>query len=487
MSGQDSSGRGGGNSQSSSWSSLRSAPSELAVANRPLLSRGLFLLLGLLAIGIGLYELRGVLTPIFTALGIAYLLDPVVDRFEARRIPRGVGITIVLTFLALAVTLFSLLVLPGVIREVSQFVSDLPDELSDLVRQLEPVLARYDVPVPHSLDEALEQLEMDPATIASHAAQPVEAVLRGVLGGTASALGVMASALIVPVLAFYLLYDFDRMVQGARELVPLRIRPQVVEVASEIDQMLGQFVRGQLLVMIAMAVLYGIAYSLVGVRLAVPIALIAGLLAFIPYVGSGSALAMGLLMCVVDWDGWLKPVLVVVAYGVCQFLEGFVIVPRVVGDKVGLPAVWVLVALMIGGEVFGVLGVLLAVPTAAVVKIFVMRGLGWYRKSHFYLGGDAPLLDAAAPGVSMLEVRYRESPDDLGRDSPSHDAVAPGAPAASAPAASAPAPHAADAASPDANDLATTAREREESAPPTESPATGLVADEGPRTERSDA
>lgn len=359
---------------------------EAIASDKPLISRGLLLLIVVGLLGFSLYELRGVLTPIFTALGIAYLLDPLVDRFEARGIPRGIGITIVLTVLLLVVTLFSLLVLPGVIHEVAVFLSDLPNELLDLVQRLEPVLQEYGVPVPHSVNEALEQFELDPATIASHAAQPAEAVLRGVLGGTASAIGVLASALIVPVLAFYLLYDFDHMVAGARDLVPLRIRPQVVEIATEIDEMLGQFVRGQLLVMIAMAVLYGIAYSVVGVRLAIPIALLAGLLAFIPYVGSGSALTMGLLMCVVDWDGWLKPLLVIVAYAICQFLEGFVIMPRVVGDKVGLPAVWVLVALMMGGEVFGFLGVLLAVPTAAVVKIFVVRGLAWYKKSRYYLG-----------------------------------------------------------------------------------------------------
>ena len=401
--------------------------------DKPFLSRGLVVLIVLVALGFVVYELRGVLTPIFTALGIAYLLDPVVDRFEARGIPRGIGITIVLTLLALTVTLFSLLVLPGVIREVSQFLSDLPNELADLVRQIEPLLEQYNIPVPHSVNEALEQFELDPATVASHAAQPVEAVLRGVLGGTASAIGAIASALIVPVLAFYLLYDFDHMIAGGRDLVPLRVRPQVVEIATEIDEMLGQFVRGQLLVMIAMALLYGVAYSLVGVRLAIPIALVAGLLAFIPYVGSGSALTMGLLMCVVDWDGWLKPVLVVVAYAVCQFLEGFVIVPRVVGDKVGLPAVWVLVALMIGGEVFGFLGVLLAVPTAAVVKIFVVRGIAWYKKSRYYLGDGA---DAAVPSGSEpapeSAVAARSPADDAApaatEPAPSTQTTAPSAP-----------------------------------------------------------
>jgi predicted PurR-regulated permease PerM len=113
---------------------------------------------------------------------------------------------------------------------------------------------------------------------------------------------------------------------------------------------------------------------------------------------------MALLMCVVDWTGWTKPLLVIVAYAVCQFLEGFVVVPRIVGDKVGLPAVWVLVALMIGGEVFGFLGVLLAVPVAAVVKIFVVRGLAWYRSSELYRGERESL----APGRALPMEREHE-------------------------------------------------------------------------------
>ena len=370
---------------------------------QPLIPRTMMVLFAFALLFGSVYALRGVLTPLCTALGIAYLLDPVVDRFEAKRVPRGPAIVIVLTILAVFISLFLLLVLPGVVREVAQFVGDLPNELTKMLRNIEPILLRYDIPVPHSVSEALTQFEIAPSELASRAAQPVQAVIQLVLGGTVSVVGALASLLIVPVLAFYLLYDFDRMTAGARDLVPLRVRDQVVEVATEIDVMMGQFMRGQLLVMIAMAVLYGIAYTLVGVRLAVPIALVAGLLAFIPYVGSGSALAMGLLMCVVDWTGWTKVILVVVAYAVCQFLEGFVIIPRVVGNKVGLPAVWVLVALMIGGEVFGFLGVLLAVPVAAVAKIFVVRALAWYQTSHYYLGVEPPTESEKVEDVAALE------------------------------------------------------------------------------------
>ncbi len=354
---------------------------------------------GILAVGLALYVLRGALSPIFFSLTLAYLLDPLVDRFE-RWMPRGVAIAFVLALLGLSGVLFLLLVLPGVLREVADFLSGLPEELAELVRQVEPWLLARGIPVPHSLDEAIAQFELAPAELASHAATPLQAMGRFLLGGTASAMSALASLLVVPVLAFYLLYDFDRMIVAARELIPGRHRAIVVEIAGEIDGMLGQFLRGQLLVMLAMAVLYGIAYSLVGVRLAIPIALVAGLLAFIPYVGSGSALAMALLMCLVDWDGWTKPLLVVLAYGICQALEGFVIIPKVVGDKVGLPAVWVLVALLVGGEIFGFLGVLLAVPVAAIAKIFVVRWLAWYRTSPLYLDGAPETAPSASSAPS---------------------------------------------------------------------------------------
>src|SRR5690606_11067864 len=122
----------------------------------------------------------------------------------------------------------------------------------------------------------------------------------------------------------------------------------------------SQFVRGQLTLMVVLGVLYAMAYAALGVRMALLIGVVAGLLSFIPYVGSGAALVMGLLMCFLDFDGWTRPIGVAVAYTLIQLLEGYVLQPRVVGKKVGLSEVWVLVALMAGGELFGFLGVLLA-------------------------------------------------------------------------------------------------------------------------------
>jgi len=193
------------------------------------------------------------------------------------------------------------------------------------------------------------------------------------------------------VLSIYLLNDFDRITAAVRGHLPRRYRRVIIEYAREIDAALSHFLRGQLTVMAIMAVLYGTAYSILGVRLALPIGLISGTLSFIPYLGSAFALSSGLLMSVLAGLHPGQLFGVVIAYAIVQTLESFVIAPRVMGKSVGLPDMWVLIALFVGGEIFGFLGVLLAVPTAAVIKIFLARAVDIYHESDLYLEGPASL------------------------------------------------------------------------------------------------
>lgn len=389
-----------------------------------MLPRWVWALVALFLLGLVILELKSVLTPIFFAFLIAYFLDPLVDRFERRGIPRAAGIALLLTVLLAGVALVLLLVVPGVVREVTAFAHELPARAERIRASLEPWLAQYGVEIPHSLDDVRHLLGQSDATaeapergggLASRAAPALRTIAGWIWGSTTSFVGVLGTLFLVPVFAFYLLHDFDRMTTGIRDLVPFRVRPQVVEIAREIDQVLGQFVRGQLLVMLILAALYAIAYSLCGVRLAIPIGIVAGLLSLIPYVGGASALGLALLMCALSPQGWWQVAGVVIAYGIIQVLEGFVITPRIVGDKVGLPAIWVLVALLLGGEIFGFLGVLLAVPAAAVAKIFVVRAVAYYRETPLYSAGapagEGPPLDLGATAVAPAVV---ELEDDAG-------------------------------------------------------------------------
>ncbi len=350
--------------------------------------------LGLLGVGVLFYYLGGVLTPVAAAFFIAYLLDPVVDRFEAMRVPRAVGIVLVLSILFAALALFLLVTVPGVIRDISEFGERLPEKLAALRDRLEPLLQQAGIDhFPTSVQDFLDELEAhgaEPQQIGEQVLGPLAYAVRVAVGSTVSALGAIVAALIIPVLAFYLLYDFDRIVAAAGELVPHRVRPFVFDVTKEVDQVLSHFIRGQLIVMVLLGVMYSVGYWLIGIKLALVIGIIAGLVSFIPYVGSALALILALIIVALDTQDLSQALWVVGVYAVIQLLEGFVITPKVVGEQVGLAAVWVLLALMAGGELFGFFGVLIALPAAAVLKVFVVRAVAWYKKSDWFLADEAP-------------------------------------------------------------------------------------------------
>jgi predicted PurR-regulated permease PerM len=353
-----------------------------------------------------IYALRGILTPIFLSYAIAYLLDPVVDRFEKWRVPRPLGVMIVLGGVAAAFALFVAIALPGILSEVASVVGELPSKAETALASLTPWLEQRGVHVPQSTTEWVSRFGSDASGVARTVLAPAGDMLKSVFGGILTAVGSVAAALIVPVLAVYLLVDFDRITEGVRELLPTRYRERVTRYAREVDLVLTQFIRGQLTVMGIMAVLYGAAYSLLGVRLAILIGVAAGLLTFIPYLGSAFALLAGLSMSLLG--GWHPSQLagVVVAYAAVQTTESFVITPRIVGKTVGLNEVWVILALFVGGELFGFMGILLALPSAAVAKIFIARGVSRYRESELYLRPRAE-----APSVlDELEVRGQSAP-----------------------------------------------------------------------------
>jgi len=333
-----------------------------------------------------LFALRDVLTPIFFAFMLAYVLDPLVDRFEAAKIPRAVGITVLLVVVLGVIGLFMVLVVPTIVADVVNITQQFPTTFARWMQGALALARSWGVDLPESWSDVMARFGGDLSTLAQGALAPLGSVFSQLVGSTATMFSALAALVMVPVFSFYLLHDFDLIVARAGELVPSRLRDDVGEIAREIDGVLSQFMRGQLTVMAILAVLYGVAYSIAGVSLAIPIGIVAGLLSFIPYVGGASALILALLMVALHWAGWAQLIAVVAAYIVIQVLEGFVITPRIVGDKLGLSPVWVLFAMLAGAELFGFMGVLLSLPAAAVVKVFVLRGLTKYRASTFFTG-----------------------------------------------------------------------------------------------------
>jgi predicted PurR-regulated permease PerM len=356
-----------------------------------------------------LYVLRGVLTPVLFAFALAYLLDPVVDRLEALRVPRSLGIAALLLVSLIALTLGTLLVAPIIARDLAALATELPAAVGRLLVRLQVWLADLGIELPHSGQEALAALQEHAQSFAPNAVAVARAGAMALLGGTVSAASAIAALLIVPVLAFYLLRDFDLMMAAAVTLIPPSLRDRAVPMAREVDLVLGQFVRGQLIVMAILGALYAIGFSLVGVPLAVPIGIVAGLISFIPYVGSALALALALLMTALHLGSLAQFAGVVVVYTVIQTLEGFVITPRIVGDKLGLSPVWVLLALMAGGDVFGFMGVMLALPLAAMVKVFAAHGIRRYQTSALF--GVSPTSSSPRPlAPARVRPRRRRAP-----------------------------------------------------------------------------
>ena len=361
-----------------------------------------------------LYVLRGVLTPVLFAFALAYLLDPVVDRLEALRVPRSLGIAVLLLVSLIALTLGTLLIAPIIARDLAALATELPAAVGRLLVRLQVWLADLGIELPHSGQEALAALQEHAQSLAPNAVVVARTGAMALLGGTVSAASAIAALLIVPVLAFYLLRDFDLMMAAAVALMPPSIRDRIVPMAREVDLVLGQFVRGQLIVMAILGALYAIGFSLVGVPLAVPIGIVAGLISFIPYVGSALALALALLMTALHLGSLAQFAGVVVVYTVIQTLEGFVITPRIVGDKLGLSPVWVLLALMAGGDVFGFMGVMLALPLAAMVKVFAAHGIRRYQTSALF--GASPASASPRPfAPARLRPRRRRTPGGRAR------------------------------------------------------------------------
>ena len=346
------------------------------------------------AIGVGLaalWLLKGALTPLVTALVIAYLFDPLIDRFEARGVSRGAAIGILLFFVIAALFGVAFVLIPAMQRDVVALSERLPGYLERALATFAPRLEQaLGVTLPHSLREAIASIRAGELSVPLAA---LRGLLERVLTGVTGTVGALLSLLIIPVLAYYLLVEFDRIRRAVLDLVPRAYQARVASEAERVDALVSGFIRGQLTVCLVLAVLYATGFAVIGIDLAVVIGVASGLLAIIPYVGGTVALVSATAMALIQFGVGVQLALVVGWYVVVQGLEGFVLVPKIVGRNLGMHPVTVIVALMIGGDLLGFLGLLIAVPLAAVAQVFAQDLVAAYRESSLYrlpVGPEGP-------------------------------------------------------------------------------------------------
>jgi predicted PurR-regulated permease PerM len=324
-----------------------------------------------------------ILLPFVAASGIAYVLDPPCTHLVRARVPRGLAALFLILGLILMMLLFALLLYPLIVNQIALLVGHVPDYVRGLSAFAAKLIARLQQHLgPEYVDAKLSDL----------VSGQFGAMLSFIAGATSHLVGggyalfnVLSLVVVTPVVGFYLLRDWPRVVAMVDSWLPRRYQGVVRAQAREVDRILSAWVRGQAMCCMILAIFYALGLSIVGLELGLVVGLAAGFLSFIPYVGTITGAVVSIGLAFAQFPTWEGVVRVALVFGVGQILEGYVIYPRFLGDRVELPAVWVIFALFAGGAAFGFLGVMLAVPVAATVGVLARFWLRRYLKSPLYL------------------------------------------------------------------------------------------------------
>jgi len=323
-----------------------------------------------------LYQLSGILLPFVIGFAVAYFLDPVADRLEALGVRRTLATALIAVAMMVVLLGFLIFGLPILFAQIGQIIVALPGYITELQLWIEQQGALG------GQQELVQQLGQ--SAVGSLQNMTSQILLSGL-----SALNVFGLLLISPIVAIYMLNDWDRMMAGIDHLLPDDMAETVRHLAAQIDEMLAGFLRGQTLVCLLLGVIYALGLSLVGLQGAIVVGMVAGLISFIPYVGSATGLIMAGALGVGQFGVDYTPLAMIAAvFVVGQFLEGNILTPRLVGDRVHLHPVWIMFALLAMGSLFGFLGLLLAVPSAAVIGVLVRYAVVIYERDYQHISDE---------------------------------------------------------------------------------------------------
>lgn len=359
-------------------------------------SQAWFLLTALVVAGWLIYLLAPVLTPFAVSAAIAYFGDPLVDRLERLRIKTwtlGRTLAVVLVFIAMTAVLVLLLlvVIPLLVDQVRQFAVRFPAYIDWISNTAVPWLAA--------------QLGFDPSTIdTAQASSLIKSYWKEISGaalsvaetlgrGGQAVLTLITNLVLIPVVTFYLMRDWDLLIKGIHDLLPRNLVGKISQLATEIDEVLAAFVRGQLMVMLALGLIYSVGLWAVGIDMAFLIGMGAGLLSIVPYLGSVIGLLAAAVAALFQYHDLLHLLLVLAVFGGGQLAEGMLLTPRLVGDRIGLHPVVVIFAVLAGGQLFGFLGILIALPVAAALNVVVRHARDSYTSSALFKDKDLVEID----------------------------------------------------------------------------------------------
>ena len=332
------------------------------------------------------YFLQPILTPFLVGAILGYLGDPMVDRLEQSRLPRSAGVLVVFLVFGLIIGAVILVVLPLLAGELVALIRDIPAAFAWLQQTASPWMVTH---------FGVDPFDVKPDAVASRvienwqkAGGVVGTILAQVTRSGFALLGALGVVALTPVVAFYIMRDWDTIMLQIREMLPRDVEPTFVRLCTECDEVLGAFLRGQLLIMVLLGCVYAIGLYLLGLDLAILIGVLSGLASIVPYLGFFVGIVAAAIAAMFQFQDPMYLAYVAVVFGIGQALEGWVLTPWLVGDRIGLHPVAVIFAVLAGGQLFGLVGILLALPVAAVVMVFVRHLHASYLQSDYYVQGD---------------------------------------------------------------------------------------------------
>lgn len=356
--------------------------------------RWFFLIVALVSGGL-VYLLSPILTPFLVGALLAYLADPIADRLEEAGLSRAVSVIIVFIVMSALVLMLFLLFIPKLGLQIQILIERIPQVIQLFEQQVMPWLINT-----FSLDPAMFDFAHLKELILGDLQKTGNIMAQLVGGITRSGVAIaawLANLVLIPVVTFYLLRDWDVMIEKVKHLLPRNVEPKVSLWASECDEVLGAFMKGQLLVMVALGTIYAIGLWIVGLDLALLVGMIAGLASIVPYMGFIIGIIAAGVAAFMQFNDPIVLAYVGVVFAIGQLLEGMLLTPLLVGDRIGLHPVAVIFAIMAGGQLFGFVGILMALPVAAVIMVLLRHLHEGYKSSSLYGSEDHRIIETQNP------------------------------------------------------------------------------------------
>lgn len=341
----------------------------------------IFWLIGFSLLGLFLYMISGILLPFIVAVLVAYFLDPAADKLEKMGMSRGVAtLTITVSFFAL-VALAGILIAPVLYNQLLDMLNKVPSYIAMANEKILPSLSQL---LEKFAPDLIEKAKESATQISGYILSFITAIMSNLWKSGLAIVNILSLSFVTPIVAFYMLRDWDGLLEKIKSWLPAGSKETIIEQAKEVDKTLSGYIRGQTNVCLILGTFYATGLSLAGLEFGFVIGLITGILSFIPYVGLLFGFALGIIIAILQFGDILNVAIIASIFVVGQVIEGNFITPKLVGDKVGLHPVWIIFGMMAGASMFGFIGILVAIPVTAVIGVFVRFSLAQYLKSPFY-------------------------------------------------------------------------------------------------------